>query len=550
MALFIGKKLIADIQRLVKWGEIKGNITEQTDLKNALDSKASASDIHNATVTFTQNGVTMGTLNVNQSEDSTIALDGGGVLEVNWGDIGGLLSNQTDLQTALNGKVPTSRTINNKALTSDITLNASDVSALPSSTKYAADLNLNANVIQLKDQDGNNIGNSITIDRVPDVDNATISLNTYDELQAIGVIDSNGGAALPIWTGTRQEYEAIVTKDSGMIYNIIDDADAQPYVNIKRNIGELITSVTPLNDYGLHLLDGSLLAVDGLYRQFIEYIASLVTNYPDLFVTEQEWQTAVTTYGVCGKFVYDSVNNTVRLPKITGIAEGTTDLTALGDLVEAGLPNITGTFGGVVSATGCFSGQVNGGAQFTTDSDKLIISMDASRSSSIYGNSSTVQPQTIKVLYYIVVLNGVKETAEIQVEDLLEELEDKADIDLSNITSTAQNSIVTIVTEAVGSVNSLSSSGTINLTDNSINKINVTGNVTFALPSITDLSSFHQILVQLQMSTVQTLNLGTTYYFGGESPDLSSAGSYNLIYEYDNLADHWVVGAIVKASEV
>ena len=433
MALFIGKKLIADIQRLVKWGEIKGNITEQTDLKNALDSKASASDIHNATVTFTQNGVTMGTLNVNQSEDSTIALDGGGVLEVNWGDIGGLLSNQTDLQTALNGKVPTSRTINNKALTSDITLNASDVSALPSSTKYAADLSLDENVIQLKDQDGNAIGNSITIDRVPDVDNATISLNTYDELQAIGVIDSNGGAAIPVWTGTRQEYEAIVTKDSGMIYNIIDDADAQPFVNIKRNIGEVVTSITPLYEYGLHLLDGSLLAGDGIYRHFVDFMAALVSDYPDLFISEANWQTAVTTYGVCGKFVYDSVNNTIRLPKITGIVEGTTDLTALGDLVEAGLPNIEGDPGGYYhSAGGTPTGPFTGNSTFgngnvTSGASTRNASFDASRSSAIYGRSTTVQPQTIKVLYYIVTMNGVKESVEIDVDDIFNLVDDISD---------------------------------------------------------------------------------------------------------------------------
>lgn len=53
---------------------------------------------------------------------------------VAWGGITGTLSDQTDLNNALNGKVPTSRTINSKALTSDITLTASDVGALPDST--------------------------------------------------------------------------------------------------------------------------------------------------------------------------------------------------------------------------------------------------------------------------------------------------------------------------------------------------------------------------------------------------------------------------------
>ena len=39
------------------------------------------------------------------------------------------IANVTDLQTSLDAKVPTSRTINGKALTANITLSASDVSA-------------------------------------------------------------------------------------------------------------------------------------------------------------------------------------------------------------------------------------------------------------------------------------------------------------------------------------------------------------------------------------------------------------------------------------
>lgn len=51
---------------------------------------------------------------------------GGGGLSI-WGGITGTLSDQTDLITALNAKVPTSRTINSQALTSDITLTKSNI---------------------------------------------------------------------------------------------------------------------------------------------------------------------------------------------------------------------------------------------------------------------------------------------------------------------------------------------------------------------------------------------------------------------------------------
>ena len=94
----------------------------------------------------------------------------------------------------------------------------------------------------------------------------------------------------------------------------------------------------------------------------------------------------------------------------------------------------------------------------------------------------------------------------------------------------------------------LSASGSISLSDNTINKITATGAVTFTLPTITDLTKFHQIFVQLNMSTAQTINLGTTYYFNSVSPDLSVAGTYNLYFEYDNTASHWVVGCISKGA--
>ena len=83
-----------------------------------------------------------------------------------------------------------------------------------------------------------------------------------------------------------------------------------------RNVGQIIQSTLPLTDAGLHLLDGSLLSDDGIYSEFVTYISQLVGSHPELFTIEADWQTSVTNYGVCGKFVYDSVNNTVRLPKL------------------------------------------------------------------------------------------------------------------------------------------------------------------------------------------------------------------------------------------
>lgn len=102
-------------------------------------------------------------------------------------------------------------------------------------------------------------------------------------------------------------------KDLSNISDIAKEVIKQNAVS-SHNIGEVVTSTIPLTDAGLHLLDGSLIEY-GSYSAFVDYIATVYTSTPILFCTEAEWQTAVSTYGVCGKFVYDSTSKTVRLPK-------------------------------------------------------------------------------------------------------------------------------------------------------------------------------------------------------------------------------------------
>ena len=207
-------------------------------------------------------------------------------------------------------------------------------------------------------------------------------------------------------------------------------------------VGEIVSSTLPITDAGFHLLDGALISGSGTYAAFVDYIGDLYDggSYSGLFETEANWQAAVTAYGVCGKFVYDSVNNTVRLPKITGIIEGTTDTTALGDLVAAGLPNITGTVhwahAFISSATGVYQAGANTTEYFgsTAETHPNNLSFDASRSSSIYGNSSTVQPQTIKVLYYICIATSTKTDIQADIDQIASDLNGKADVDLTNCT--------------------------------------------------------------------------------------------------------------------
>ena len=87
MAAYIGNKkfqlttALNGLDGPAKWGTIGGELSNQTDLKIMLDSKADKSEIptvNNPTITFTQGNAVKGSITLNQANDQTISLDAGG----------------------------------------------------------------------------------------------------------------------------------------------------------------------------------------------------------------------------------------------------------------------------------------------------------------------------------------------------------------------------------------------------------------------------------------------------------------------------------------
>lgn len=73
--------LLSDETDSSTWGTISGELSNQTDLKIMLDSKADKSEIptvNNPTITFTQGNAVKGSITLNQANDQTISLDAGG----------------------------------------------------------------------------------------------------------------------------------------------------------------------------------------------------------------------------------------------------------------------------------------------------------------------------------------------------------------------------------------------------------------------------------------------------------------------------------------
>lgn len=206
-------------------------------------------------------------------------------------------------------------------------------------------------------------------------------------------------------------------------------------------IGSIFPSAIPQTDARVHLLDGSTISQTGVYADFANLIKNLVSSGYNISCSETEFNNDVTSTGNCGKFVINNTNGTIRLPKITRFIQGLSDITNIGKSLGAGLPNITGQIsrsdgyplinivksqsGALlpINATTNYSNQTQSGSAERPQG----ISFDASKSSSIYGNSTTVQPQSTQYPYYIVLASGYKSTEVVNFDNILSELNNKQD---------------------------------------------------------------------------------------------------------------------------
>lgn len=191
-------------------------------------------------------------------------------------------------------------------------------------------------------------------------------------------------------------------------------------------------------------LNGQKFSLD-TYPDFKKWLEERKVACPSAFVnTEAEWNAiqASSDHAQCGKFYYNKEANTVKLPRIV-IIQGTTDLSSVGTIKEEGLPNITGIAGmswcsgtkgnghlGSKQVTGCFYSIPNptekeyyGINDDSCSANDPGVGFDAHRSNPIYGNSTTVQPESIQYPYFI----QVKVSA-----DAVTHTVNEIDIDLNN----------------------------------------------------------------------------------------------------------------------
>lgn len=172
-----------------------------------------------------------------------------------------------------------------------------------------------------------------------------------------------------------------------------------------------------------------------------------------LIITNSQWMNFNNTYGSCGKFAWTS-NGGLRFPKITNFIQGLTDMNQLGKLIEA-----TDINKPHYHVAGNFNWGTNNG-DFTTKSSWVTANMPDgggttnwngsgnggghTNRSTVTGNQITsyqvadssitkIQPESIRYPYIISIYNKIQDAANLDLQEIIEDSVNKANINLDNL---------------------------------------------------------------------------------------------------------------------
>ena len=204
----------------VAWGHITGTLADQTDLNTALGAKANSADL--ATV------ATSGSYN-DLSNKPTIPTVNNATLTIQ--------KNSTSVGTF------TANASSNKTINITVPVSASDVSALPDTTKYAASLTASINTttyvmtLTLKDQDGNTLGTAQTIDLPLE---SVVVNGTYDSTNKKIVLTLQGGGTIDIPVGDLiSGLQTEITSNNMLDADLVDDSTSTHKFTTASDISKL-----------------------------------------------------------------------------------------------------------------------------------------------------------------------------------------------------------------------------------------------------------------------------------------------------------------------
>lgn len=214
----------------------------------------------------------------------------------------------------------------------------------------------------------------------------------------------------------------------------------------KENIGDVKWSYSKLatdNSGRLPLFTGeTIVSANTIYPEFYNWILA----HTELQCTSAEYEASLTTYGECAKYVIGG--GSLRLPLIKNYIKAANPSEGVKN-IEAGLPNITGYasprkdgYGGGGLAGGAFwltSDTESAGHPATESGPGTRINFDASRSSAVYGKSSTVTPASTTLYPWVVAYTAAIPASTAQAAEFQQALSGKADTNLGNLSTAGKD---------------------------------------------------------------------------------------------------------------
>ena len=217
----------------------------------------------------------------------------------------------------------------------------------------------------------------------------------------------------------------------------------------KRSIGEVYFSQSALatdNSGALPLFTGETIAsANTIYPEFYNWVLA----HTELQCTAAEYESALTTYGECAKYVIGS--GSLRLPLIKNYIKAANPSEGIKN-IEAGLPNIEGEFkddhtilkkdnsansGAIKSVYSQNAGQY--GSSTASSEWGYGFVFDASNSNPIYGKSSTVTPASTTLYPWVVAYASAIPASTAQAAEFQQGLSGKADTNLGNLSTAGKD---------------------------------------------------------------------------------------------------------------
>ena len=207
----------------------------------------------------------------------------------------------------------------------------------------------------------------------------------------------------------------------------------------------LIGSVHPVMATDTYVPNGCVPANGGEYTraQFPTFFDDFLVGGKLLTCTYAAFAAQVALTGNCTKFALDTDAQKFRVPlykdgdSITQAASAA----ELGKSVKAGLPNATGGFLGLRASNSGFSGAFAYGANIGDSASGggglCSATMDLSRANPIYGNSTTVTDEQVRLRHFVVLASAQNNASVFDWSAYMAALAGKANSDLSNATNNA-----------------------------------------------------------------------------------------------------------------